>query len=158
MRYKSNDSHAYGKWNATAPIDSAMWGIQLIQLSDSEVEFAHDLIDKSENQLIVNANNIRSIHINDDIVWIGSDFQGLNRYNLSTGELKLYSHNPDDPTSISDNSIQDIYEDEKGILWLSTNGGINKFDPKTEKSITYRQSDGLPTNFIASILPGDGNK
>ncbi|MCK5455831.1 MAG: SpoIIE family protein phosphatase, partial [Melioribacteraceae bacterium] len=41
---------------------------------------------------------------------------------------------------------------------MATNGGLNKFDPNTEKFELFTEEDGLPTNFIASILEeDDGN-
>ena len=53
--------------------------------------------------------------------------------------------------------MQFIHEDKDGILWLATNLGLNKFDPVKETFKVYTEDDGLPTNYIASILPGDGN-
>ena len=33
LRYRSDDSHSYGKWNDLPPIDSTLWGIQVFDLS-----------------------------------------------------------------------------------------------------------------------------
>jgi signal transduction histidine kinase/DNA-binding NarL/FixJ family response regulator/ligand-binding sensor domain-containing protein len=38
-----------------------------------------------------------------------------------------------------------VEEDEKGHLWLGTNKGISKFDPKTEVFTNYGVNDGLPS-------------
>jgi hypothetical protein len=35
VHYVSDDSHSYGDWNATAPVDSARWGITLLSASGS---------------------------------------------------------------------------------------------------------------------------
>ena len=93
-----------------------------------------------------------------EVVWIGTDAEGLNKYNLRTGSIKYYKHAQDNKNSLSDNSVQFIHEDSKGNLWLATNGGLNKFNPKTEQFQLYTEENGLPTNFIASILEeDDGN-
>jgi serine phosphatase RsbU (regulator of sigma subunit) len=155
LHYQSDDSHSFGKWNATPPTDSLLWGIKLIELEDSESIIAHNLIQKTETQLVIEATSIRSIHISGDVIWIGSDQQGLNKYNKVTKELKVYSEDRTNPNSISNNSVQYIYEDKRGMLWLATNAGLNLFDPVTEKFTVYNQSDGLPSNYIASILEDD---
>jgi ligand-binding sensor domain-containing protein len=158
LRYKSDDSHSFGNWNADAPSDSSFWGIRIFELENNEVSEIAKLLKETEEQLVISGRNIRSIHMSGEIVWIGTDAEGLNKYNLRTGSIKYYKHEPGNPNSLSDNSVQFIHEDSKGNLWLATNGGLNKFNPKTEKFEIYTEVDGLPTNFIASILEEeDGN-
>jgi len=158
LRYKSDDSHSYMNWNADPASDSTFWGIRLFELEDNESNEIAKLLKETEEQLIVSGRNIRSIHMSGEIVWIGTDANGLNKYNLRTGSIKYYRHEQGNANSLSDNSVQYIHEDAKGNLWLATNGGLNKFDPSSEKFKIYTEEDGLPTNFIASILEeDDGN-
>ena len=158
LRYKSDDSHSYRSWNADAPHDSSFWGIRIFELEENEANEISKFIKEAEEQLIVSGKNIRSIYMSGEVVWIGTDAEGLNKYNLRTGSIKYYKHAQDNKNSLSDNSVQFIHEDSKGNLWLATNGGLNKFNPKTEQFQLYTEEDGLPTNFIASILEeDDGN-
>jgi len=158
LRYKSDDSHSYSNWNAEVPYDSSFWGIRIFELNNNESGEITNLLKETEEQLILSGANIRSIHMSGEIVWIGTDAKGLNKYNLRTGSIKYYEHEDDNSNSLSDNSVQYIHEDTKGNLWLATNGGLNKFDPNTEKFELFTEEDGLPTNFIASILEeDDGN-
>ena len=39
-----------------------------------------------------------------------------------------------------------IIEDEQGYLWISTNLGISRFNPKTETFKNYTTQDGLQSN------------
>ncbi len=39
-----------------------------------------------------------------------------------------------------------ILEDDHGNLWMSTNNGISKFDPRRESFRNYDESDGLQGN------------
>ncbi len=158
LRYVSDNSHSYNRWNAVSPYNKEFWGIRIYQMSDdAEVQSIRNYIKEAEGTRFVKGGNIRSIHISGDIVWIGTDDNGLNKYNIKTKEAKNYSYQLNNPNSISNNSVQFIYEDPNGILWLATNGGLNKFDPKTEKFTVYTEEDGLPTNYIASILPGNND-
>lgn len=156
LRYISDDSHSYGQWNAEPPYDRDFWGIKIYELNNSkELSDIRSYIKEAEGTRFVKGTNIRSILVSGDIVWIGTDDKGLNKYNVKTKEAKHYFYQVDKPNTISDNSVQFIYEDPKGILWLATNGGLNSFDPKTEQFKVYTTEDGLLTNYIASILPGD---
>jgi len=57
---------------------------------------------------------------------------GLYRLNPITEELIAYLHNPDDPTSLSDNRVGAIFEDSKAHFWVGTMGdGLQKLDVKT---------------------------
>ena len=66
-------------------------------------------------------------------LWVGTNGGGLDKVVRSDNEetpltFIHYKNDPDDPTSISDNSIFSIYEDSKGELWIGTvNGGIKHF-------------------------------
>ena len=55
-------------------------------------------------------------------IWIGTQ-NGLNRFNGET--FDVYSYNPADTSSISNNWIYNITEDTNGNLWIGTKGGLN---------------------------------
>ena len=75
-------------------------------------------------------------------LWVGTQ-DGLNRYDGY--EFKIYKNDVDDPTSISDNWQVALYEDRAGIIWIGTlNGGLNRFDPKTERFISFRHDENDP--------------
>ena len=70
-------------------------------------------------------------------IWIGTQ-NGLNRFN---GEnFDVYSYNPVDSCSISNNWIYSIAEDAAGNLWIGTKGGLNKYNAKQNnfKRIVYQ--------------------
>lgn len=158
LKYISDNSHGFNVWNADPPYNKEFWGIKIYSLNEvSEIQSIRNYIKEAEGTRFAKGGNIRSIHISGDIVWIGSDADGLNKYNTKTKEAKNYSYQLNNSNSLSNNSVQFIYEDPKGILWLATNGGLNKFDPKSEKFTVYTEEDGLPTNYIASILPGNND-
>jgi ligand-binding sensor domain-containing protein/signal transduction histidine kinase len=70
-------------------------------------------------------------------IWIGTQ-NGLNRFNGET--FDIYSYNPADSGSISNNWVYAITEDSDGNLWIGTKGGLNKYLPIQNKfqRITYQ--------------------
>jgi signal transduction histidine kinase/ligand-binding sensor domain-containing protein len=67
-------------------------------------------------------------------MWFGTR-GGLNRYDGY--KFDLYESDPNDPYSLSSNSVYSLYEDHMGILWVGTGKGLNKFDHRTEKFTAY---------------------
>ena len=56
----------------------------------------------------------------------------LQRFDPATEKFKRYYHDPKDPHSISGPRNLPIFEDRNGILWISAEKGINRYDPQTE--------------------------
>jgi signal transduction histidine kinase/ligand-binding sensor domain-containing protein len=89
-------------------------------------------------------------------IWIGTS-SGLNRFDGY--HFKIYQHDPTDSTSISAGDINCIYQDDEGMLWIGTgSGGLNRFDPQTEKFKSWLHNDTLkssiPANTISKICAG----
>jgi serine phosphatase RsbU (regulator of sigma subunit)/ligand-binding sensor domain-containing protein len=156
LRYKSDDSHGFNKWNEVPPAYPEFWGIKIIEMEDAnQITEISDYLNQNDNKLMINGNNIRSIHISKNIIWVGDDVDGLNKIDREKNKVTVYSYDEKSSNTLSNNSVQYIHEDKDGILWLATNGGLNKFDPEKETFTIYTEEDGLPTNYIASILPGN---
>ncbi|MBU0510817.1 MAG: response regulator, partial [Chloroflexi bacterium] len=86
-------------------------------------------------------------------MWFATN-DGLNRYDGNT--FIVYKNNPNDPESLSSNSLWALMEDDQGYLWIGTgSGGVNKFDPITERFTRYRrdsdQSNSLSGDFVKCI-------
>ncbi len=80
-------------------------------------------------------------------LWVGTWKGGLNLCEniyrkIDSGEkisFEIFRRDPNDSRSISDDIVQDIYEDKKGRIWVGTGAGIDLFD-ETRKTF-YRMSD-----------------
>ena len=92
--------------------------------------------------------------INDDKfgnIWIATNY-GLNRYNVKTGEIKIFLYDADYPLGISNNTFVEIFKDSKGDLWLGTTcGGLSRYDYITEKFVHYSKENGLQSNNVTGI-------
>ena len=89
-------------------------------------------------------------------MWFGTQ-DGLNRYDGY--EFRHFRSQKNNTESLSNNYVWDIYEDEKGILWIATfGGGLNRYDPETDrwKHFTHDNKDpkSFPSNRLFSITEG----
>ncbi len=156
LRYKADDSHAYGKWNSQPPDQTSLYGIALIQPKQSDqLKIFEDQISPEKEELLTTGSNIQDIEITDQYIWLAAEGSGLDRINPATNQVKNYVFNPEDENSLSNNNIRDIHVDSRGMIWLATNEGINKFDPATETFTRYTETDGLPTNLTEGVVEGD---
>ncbi|MBT1451303.1 EAL domain-containing protein [Glaciecola sp. XM2] len=80
-------------------------------------------------------NNVWSLHQQDaETLWVGTK-NGLNKYNLLTGETQQFLESEDTKAQYSGSSILNIHPAGDGTLWLQTNDGLIKFDTKTNTSL-----------------------
>jgi signal transduction histidine kinase/ligand-binding sensor domain-containing protein/DNA-binding response OmpR family regulator len=86
-------------------------------------------------------------------MWFGT-MSGLNRYDGYN--FKIFRHSLNDSTTISDNFIVRIVEDDENRLWISTRNGINIYDPKTETFSrdlnTYLKKFGITSASFSSLV------
>jgi signal transduction histidine kinase/ligand-binding sensor domain-containing protein len=83
-------------------------------------------------------------------MWFGTQ-DGLNRFDGY--EFRVFRHKPDDKNSLSANYVWVIFEDQDGMLWLGTfGGGLNRYDPKTERFTRYRHDPENPHSLGSDIV------
>jgi signal transduction histidine kinase len=64
----------------------------------------------------------------------------------------VFKHNPDDPKTLSNNTVNSVYIDISGAVWLGTQNGLNRLEPKTGSFTVFYEKDGLPGNAVSCIL------
>lgn len=87
-------------------------------------------------------------------LWLGTNGSGLISINRTTGEQKLYEHQPNNPASLASNVIVSLCAARDGRIWIGTYlGGVDCFDGK--QFIHYRHQPGkantLSNNDVWSI-------
>ncbi|TCW61847.1 hypothetical protein C5O22_03745 [Treponema sp. J25] len=89
-------------------------------------------------------------------LYVGYFREGLERWNLKTGERQRYVHDPENPASLSNNLVYVIYEDSRGRIWVGTGGGLNRLNPEKGDFVRYvhnpRDPTSLPADPVRCIL------
>ena len=93
-------------------------------------------------------------------LWYGTFGSGLYRINTEKMEVENYLNNAADPTSLSQNSINCIFEDRCGVIWIGTFGaGISVYDRLAHKFRLFTHDpldeNSLSSNFIWTIFEAD---
>jgi signal transduction histidine kinase/ligand-binding sensor domain-containing protein/DNA-binding response OmpR family regulator len=75
------------------------------------------------------------------ILWIGTTGDGLIRLDKKE---KNFTHFRE-KDGLANNGIAGILEDGRGVFWISTSGGLSKFNPQKKEFRNYHLDDGLPS-------------
>jgi PAS domain S-box-containing protein len=98
---------------------------------------------EAQNPTSLSHNEISTIYEDGNgVLWIGTYGGGLNKFDRITETFSHYR----EKHGLANNTVYGILEDKQGNLWLSTNQGLSKFNPKTGKFRNYKELDGLQCN------------
>ncbi|MCB0256255.1 MAG: hypothetical protein KDI55_21250, partial [Anaerolineae bacterium] len=85
-------------------------------------------------------------------MWLGTQ-NGLNRYDGR--DFVVYTHDPDNPNSLSHNVVTSIYPDTEGGLWVGTRGGgLNRLDLQTDQWTTFQHDPADPLTLSSNQING----
>ncbi|MCP4541126.1 MAG: PAS domain S-box protein, partial [Chloroflexi bacterium] len=107
---------------------------KVVRVFPIEAEYGSTIIEDSENS---------------DLLWIATSSGGLGKFEKNTQTSTNYTHDPNDPNSISNNVVWQIFQDREGMIWIPTyGGGLDKFDPNTGKvAVHYKHDPDDPTSI-----------
>ena len=94
--------------------------------------------------------------IDKNCVWIGTEGDGIYKYNIAQKQIKHYSTK----NGLSSDNVCGIQSDRQGRLWISTENGLNCFSPQKSQFEVFYEIDGLPDNsfnFLAYTIRKNGN-
>lgn len=112
-------------------------------------------LSKNERYLPHNRVNCLS-RFNDGNIWVGTTW-GLAIINEETLESTQLFYEKQNPHSISQNSIKQIFQSRNGIIWMGTySGGVNYFDPRSQLishvSDKYDEEHAINFNIVSSLF------
>jgi len=88
------------------------------------------------------------------ILWVGTFDGGVDRLDPKTNHFSHYRHESAS-AGLSSNSINCIYEDSTGDIWIGTAVGLNRIDHSTGHITIYSTKDGLPGTVVYGVLQDD---
>ncbi|OJW58174.1 MAG: hypothetical protein BGO55_22970 [Sphingobacteriales bacterium 50-39] len=86
----------------------------------------------------------------DGALWLGTYDGGLDKFDKRTGIFTHFRHNPYS-NSLSNNSVNYVYEDSRGGIWICTTVGLDHLDKRTGKFTNYFTTDGLSGDVVFGI-------
>lgn len=92
-------------------------------------------------------------------IWLGTDGDGLYRINPENDVIKNFRKEDDNHLSIGVNTINHIYEDSKGNLWIVGKKGQINILPKNNNEIDYYNGleNNAPTAVLSVFKSADGS-
>jgi ligand-binding sensor domain-containing protein/signal transduction histidine kinase len=126
--------------------------------------FIHYMADPADPGSL-SSNSIRAfyktVEQGKNMLWIGTAGGGLNKFDPRTNTFTACRNVPNDPHSLSQNSVSTIYQDQSGILWVGTDGGgLNKFDRKKKRFAHFANipnvKNSLGDNLVWALCEDPG--
>lgn len=93
----------------------------------------------------------------DHKLWLGSEAGGVfclekNQSTESWLVTQKYCFQDGNPSSLPDDRVYAIQQDKTGALWVGTENGLCRIDPKLKKVLVFDQKNGLADPGVASLL------
>jgi signal transduction histidine kinase/ligand-binding sensor domain-containing protein len=88
------------------------------------------------------------------LIWILTKTSGTILYNPDTQERMQLVRDPTDQYSISGNNCAAIFQDRSGIIWIGSNGDLNKYDRDKRKFMHYEFNPHNPNSLSENGIRG----
>ena len=89
----------------------------------------------------------------EDVLWVATNTNGLNRVDLASGEIDIYRHLENNRNSLGGNRIWGLNQDKEGFIWAGTwTEGLARLNPIDGRIKNYfAEPNGLSSNSIRHI-------
>jgi len=153
-------------WKLLIDSKSNLWvatdhgGLNLYQRdSDSFMHYRHDPYDSSS----LASDQVREIfEDNAGDYWVALFPVGVDYADHTASVFTVYNHDPEKPGSLSHDAVLSIAAGPGESVWVGTEGGLNLFDPKTDRFRHFRHQPGdknsLGANAVLAITRDKGGR
>jgi len=88
----------------------------------------------------------------ENTLWVGTLGGGLLRFDREADSFTRFLHDPDNPKSLPDNTIRDIYEDREKTIWVTTDSGLSRMDRRSNSFRNYLPDGNNPSSLRGSSV------
>ena len=99
--------------------------------------------------------DITSLVLDGDDLWIGTRHHGLRILNTKTGQTTSLTYSPNKPYTIPSNEVNSIYRTHDGDIYVLTSWGLNRYDRPTGHFYGYASISAM-TSFICMEEASNG--
>jgi len=100
----------------------------------------------SKNSTSLGSNNVTSLLVVDNVIWIGTRDNGLNLYDISSGEIRHKSR----ADGLASGAVYGLLEDDEGRIWISGGKGLTVYNPESDSFVRYDSTHGLQSDDFNS--------
>lgn len=84
-------------------------------------------------------------------------FRGLSVMDLSTKKIISLTGTKSGKTRFSNQNINQVYEDSRGLIWIATREGLNIYNPKIDELTILAEKNGLSDLLTVGIVEDDNS-
>jgi diguanylate cyclase (GGDEF)-like protein len=86
-------------------------------------------------------------------VWIGTVGGGIVSVEAASGRTRRMSYQTGGSTGLLDNAVRGLYRDRSGLVWVASNGGLSRLDPRAQAvlSLSVAGDPSAPTQARTEI-------
>ncbi len=88
-------------------------------------------------------------------IWIGTFMGGIILYDRRKVDITVFKNNINDPGSLCDDRVWDIFQSGSGDIWIGTENGLDRYD--AEKGIFIHYRDSFRADVVNSIYEDRNN-
>ncbi|MBN1142931.1 MAG: response regulator [Bacteroidales bacterium] len=127
-------------------------GDGILKLSYDQKKSTYQLT--SPGKINVTPRNKNCLLIDKDrYLWIGTEDDGLYRYNPENDSLDHFIKDELDVSSISDNTIGSLFADHSGVLWIGTySQGLCKYNLYRKEFMHYKSIPNNPNSLSGNVI------
>ncbi len=165
FRFRPNDPESLADdniWTMIIDRKNRLWagtvsaGLDMLDLNKPISEnspFVH-FQNEPDKQHSISSNSVKTVYEDrEGILWIGTEFRGLNRFDEASGQFHSWQFRQSDPQSLSNNHVSSILQDRDGFFWVGTNGGgVNIFDREKEIFIRHQYTPADPYSLNGNLV------
>ena len=102
------------------------------------------------------------LYDSEERVYVGHVTEGFSIINTKTMSAVHFKHDPNNPSSLPDNTVTCFLKDSKERIWIGTRNGLALFNPENNRIISFkndpRNKHSLSNNFIQTIIETPNHK